>query len=158
MPIEIPLTRGLVAVIDGEDYDLVSSHRWRSIKSGKTYYAAAHIRKPDGNRTNLLMHRLILGLSDPKIQCDHIDGDGLNNIRANLRPCTEAENRRNSGKQSNNKSGLKGVCLLYDGKWQAGIGVNNKRIYLGRFATAEEAHEAYKKAAYELHGAFARMK
>ena len=65
------------------------------------------------------MHRLILGLTDPAVHTDHINGDGLDNHRANLRVCSHAENMRNSRKRVNNKSGFKGVSWnKAKGKWK----------------------------------------
>ena len=157
MTVEIELTQGRVALIDQEDLELVSRYRWRLSTPNKwRQYAQAHIRRPDGRQAEVRMHRLILGLTDPSVHVDHINGDGLDNRRANLRHCSPSENHRNRGRQVNNTSGLKGVYWQKDrGKWKAQIQVNRKNHYLGRFTTAEEAHLAYCRAADELHGAFA---
>ena len=88
---------------------------------------------------------------------DHIDGNGYNNIFANLRLCTNQQNAFNRIANTNNKSGFKGVYWTKKlQKWGAGIKLNYKRIHLGYFPTAELAHMAYCKAAAELHGDFAR--
>lgn len=88
---------------------------------------------------------------------DHIDGDGLNNTRLNLRQCSHAENIRNSAKSISNKSGCKGV--IWDknrSKWMAYIKLDYRQKYLGRYDTFEEASEARDRAAKEMHGPFAR--
>ena len=158
MTIEIKLTQGKVAIIDDADFDLVSRHKWYAVTSQRhnTYYAIAHARRDDGSRTTIQMHRLILGLTDPKIHTDHIDGDGLNNQRANLRECSNAENQWNTGAKINNTSGFKGVSWnKWRGKLVASIAVDGKQKYLGYHDTKEAAYEAYCTAAAEFHGEFA---
>jgi hypothetical protein len=104
------------------------------------------------------MHRQILGLTDPAVQADHVDLDGLNNRRYNLRPCSKAENMRNRGAQRNNKSGFKGVRWhTRDRRWVAKITVDGKQKHLGYFDTPDAAHAAYAAAAAEHHGEFARL-
>ena len=155
MAIEIPLTQGKVALIDEEDFDLVTGYRWHTRKHGGKYYAQATVRLDNGMQTTIKMHRLIFGLSDPKTHTDHINGDGLDNRRENLRAASCAQNQYNRGAQVNNKSGYKGV--YWDrrrGKWVATIKVNRKTNYLGCHATPKAAHMAYCKAAIEMHGEF----
>ena len=155
--IEIPLTQGKVALIDDDDLQLVRGYRWMAWTTPRhnTYYAYAHVRRDDGSRTSVLMHRLILCLNDHKIKADHRDGDGLNNRRANLRACTNGENMRNRGAQINNSSGFKGVSWdKKRGKWSAKIKVNRKQKHIGYFAEPEAAYKAYCRAAIELHGEF----
>lgn len=158
MTIEISLTKGKVAIIDDADWDLVSGHRWRAVKGGNCYYAYANVRRADGSRTTIKMHRLLLGLTDTTIKTDHRDRNGLNNTRANIRACSNAQNMRNTGAYANNKSGLKGVRLDNRiGKWRAEIRVDGKWKWLGHHDTKEAAHEAYCRAAAELHGEFANF-
>ena len=113
----------------------------------------------DGKMINV--HRIMFQMYNeiaylpPHVLVDHIDRNRLNNSKENLRQCNKKQNQRNRTKQLNNTSGFKGVS--YDkkrNKWQAGIGVNGKRIGLGRFDTPELAYEAYCKSARELHGEF----
>lgn len=88
---------------------------------------------------------------------DHIDCDRVNNRISNLREATHSENLRNTGRTVVNTSGFKGVSLhKMTGKWQARVGVNRTRKYLGLFDTPEEAFIAYQAAAQELHGEFYR--
>ena len=156
MPVTIPLTQGKVALIDAADLTLVSKFKWCAMRNRKTFYAMTNIRRPDGTRMLLPMHRILLN-APPDIECDHIDGDGLNNIRSNLRLATRAENQRNRGKNRNNTTGFKGVSFRKETrKFQAHIRLNGRRVYLGLFPTPEAAHAAYCAAAMKLHGAFAR--
>jgi hypothetical protein len=88
---------------------------------------------------------------------DHIDGNKGNNLIRNLRDATNAENCRNRGPQTNSTTGLKGVCFdKARNKWKASIMANGKFYNLGRFATPEEAANAYREAAIRLHGEYAR--
>lgn len=156
--IQIPLTQGLFAQIDECDFDLVSQFKWSAHnKRRKTFYAVrvTYPRGKAGGAESVKMHRLILGIDDPDVLVDHIDGNGLNNTRANLRVCDSAENQRNRGANRNNKLGLKGVFeCKRSGRWVAKIMANRKSHYLGRFDTPEEAQAAYIAAAKELHGEF----
>ena len=92
----------------------------------------------------------------PKELLDHANNIKTDNRWCNLRPATRSENNRNCKVYKNNKSGLKGVRSAKDGKFDARIAVNKKQRHLGRFNTAQEAHEAYCEAANRLHGDFAR--
>jgi len=151
---EIPLTRGYIAVVDDDDFESLSKHRW--------YFQAGYAKrgkKVEGrvNAKVVPMHREILGMlpGDERV-VDHIDGDGLNNRRSNLRICTVHENNRNRRLPRINKCGYKGVRKSSNGKWwYAQIGAFGKVIHLGQFNTPEEAHQAYCRAADELHGQFA---
>jgi hypothetical protein len=101
------------------------------------------------------LHRLIMGITDPKIIVDHINRNPLDNRKSNLRLCTIAENSRNSGIiSSRNTSGYKGVTKSSK-KWLARIEFNGKKMYLGSFNTPQAAAEAYDKKAVELFGEFA---
>jgi HNH endonuclease len=146
---EIPLTRGRVALVSNEDFDLVSKHRWHvQYQSDRTMYAQTRVKQKA-----MTMHRLIMGF--PASGIDHIDGNGLNNTRENLRLATVAQNQWNSRIAKNNKSGFKGVCLR-QGRWTAQMSHLGQKIYLGTFPTAEIASMAYQTAAKELRGEFAR--
>lgn len=145
----------MFALIDDDDYELVKWHKWRAQKGKNTFYAATNLPHINGKRTGLLMHRLILGLTDPKIQGDHKNRNGLDNRRENLRACTHGQNQQNSCIYKNNTSGFKGVTWDKSArKWRSYIKFNSKGKHLGLFETPEAAHEAYCKAAAELHGEF----
>lgn len=154
---EIPLTHGKIAFVDDEDFDLLDQFKWLAIRRGYTFYAARMIG-PKGNRSTILMHRVVMrcGLGE---EVDHRNRDGLNNTRENLRMATRSENMRNSRRRKDNVSGFKGVSFHRSTrKWQAHIMLNQKSIYLGIFTTPEEAHLAYCQAAESMHGEFARLK
>lgn len=158
--IEIQLTRGYVTTIDDCDADLLDT-KWYANGDGNQTYATRAIKR---NRkvTHSPMHRAIMQrilgreLSSKEI-VDHKDGNSLNNSRSNLRLANASENTKNSRLRKTNKSGFKGVTLHKSGKWQSVICNQGKDYYLGLFASPEEAHEAYKRAAIELHGEFANF-
>lgn len=144
----IELRDGCIATIDDADFVFVSGVKWRCMHTGTCRYAM-HGR--------LLMHRVILGLTDSR-ETDHIDGDGLNNCRSNLRICTRGQNQRNRGKLAHSKWPFKGISKRRaGGSWLAKINVAGKRIRLGMFPTAEMAARAYDEAATKFHGEFARL-
>jgi hypothetical protein len=152
---EIPLTRGLVALVDDEDYEELNRYNWIELGG----YAVRSLPNPVSGRrqTKMSMHRYIMGLKygDPT-RVDHKNTDGLDNRRENLRICSQALNARNRAINKNNTSGFKGVSWLNKRKkWVAVIRLNNKSKHLGSFSTPEEAHAAYCKAADILHGEFA---
>jgi len=95
----------------------------------------------------------------PEGDVDHANGDKADNRWSNLRPCSRAQNMANSKRQVNNKSGFKGVCYDARGqkKWRAQISVANKKVYLGSFDTAQDAHLAYIAAANKFHGEYAKV-
>jgi hypothetical protein len=153
----VPLTKGYEAVIDVADVPLVEGWNWTASTLRRAVYA---YRRPrvNGVLKSCLMHRLIAdpGKAD---QVDHINGNGLDNRRKNLRLATPSENACNSVPRSTNTSGFKGVCWHKGaGKWMAQIVLDGKNNYLGLFDTAEDAHAAYAKKSLELHGRFGRCK
>jgi hypothetical protein len=150
---EIPLTKGYVALVSEGDYERVNAFKWRALVGTHNIYAVRSVRDK-ANRYTVLMHRFITDAS-PGLQIDHIDGDGLNNTRSNLRLATHAQNGQNSRKQVNNTSGYIGVSREGKSKWRAQIRVDGSKTYLGSFETAEEAAEARDRAARKLHGEFA---
>jgi hypothetical protein len=93
----------------------------------------------------------------PEDQIDHKDGDGTNNRWANLRPCSDGQNKRNTRKPKTNKSGFKGVAFHSQRqKWRAYISINGRQIHLGLFDTPSEAYAARCRSAADVHGEFAR--
>lgn len=149
---KIPLTRGLVAIVDDEDYPRLAQHKWSSSHVRSRTYALREVR--DGQR--LYMHREI---ARPGIgrQVDHVNGDGLDNRRANLRLASGSQNRANTVRRSHNTSGFKGVSRQKgDRRWRAQITVGGHNLYLGDFAGPREAARAYDQAALKFFGEFAR--
>jgi hypothetical protein len=155
---EIELTKGQIALIDDEDFELVSKYKWCAKWSPCTgsFYAHAKTRKPDGGYYTLAMHRLVMNAQKGE-QVDHIHHLTLDNRKSELRLCSPTQNRWNQGIRTSNTSGFKGVSWNKKlSRWSAQIRCNRKLIYLGLYDTPELAHEAYCKAAAELHGEFAR--
>ena len=155
---DIPLTRGLVALVDDEDYELVDAFKWYVHRTG---YVIRNVPHPEmtGKRIHLPIHRFIMGLpfGDSR-EVDHIDGNPLNNQRANLRVCTGKENARNKRTPTKSRAGLKGVYWRESRKkWIAQITVNGVHTYLGSYNTPEEAHAAYCEAAPRYHGEYANF-
>lgn len=145
----------MFAIVDEADYDHIAHIRWSVSKEGHNFYAVHTFRADSGKHGKWKLHRLII--PDAEV-IDHINGNGLDNRRVNLRACTHAENSRNRRRQHNNRSGYTGVYFHKGNNgWIAQIKVNNQMVYLGTFATAEEASAARDLAARRYHGRFARL-
>jgi len=159
MTVEITLTRGYTALIDDDDREL-ALHKWHSREDATTVYVIRSTPRINGKQQTVLLHRLIMSrmigrqLGTQEF-VDHINRNGLDNRRENLRLATSSENSHNSRKHVDNTSGFKGVTRD-NNKWKAQICVNRKVIHLGNFNTPEEAHAAYVEAALKYHGKFAR--
>lgn len=157
----VGLTQGFTALVDDEDYERVSEFKWhahvyrRSDGSVWNVYAQRHVIV-NGQRTTQSLHRFLL--NDPEgLQVDHVNGDGLDNRRENIRLCSHAENGRNRKPQSGGSSAFNGVYWhKLACKWVAQINVAGKRYSLGLFQKEEDAAKAYDAAAINLFGAFAR--
>lgn len=155
---EIPMSNkpDVVAWVDDDDYERLSKHRWRAKGDRSTFYAYTDIYVGD-KRKMVSMHSMVINL-EGKPQVDHIDHNGLNNQKTNLRAATHAENQRNRGKEKGNTSGFKGVSWHKGaGKWQASIRIDGKLVNMGVWETKEEAARAYDRAAKSKHGAFAKL-
>lgn len=154
----IELLGGKQAFVDAVDHAYLSQWRWSFEARRKTGYA---YRKAHGRRGRIYMHRSVAERRRDLIadcDVDHVDGDGLNNRRCNLRPATRSQNNANGCRPKNNTSGYKGVYphSLVD-KWVAQIGVAGKRVYLGLYTDPRDAARAYNQAAVQHFGDFARL-
>jgi hypothetical protein len=154
----IPLTQGKVAIVDDDDFERLNQFKWHALRNGpRIWYAVRLVRPdPDGPQRAVLMHRLIIG--NHSGWTDHINGDGLDNRRSNLRVCTRSQNLANSKLRSDNTSGFKGVCRFAvkrptSKKWRAKLAGQ----LVGNFHTKEEAAQAYNRAAKETYGEFALL-
>lgn len=145
----IELTRGKVAFVDDCDYPSLMENRWTTLQARNRFYAISA-----GRKGRELMHRRITGARSGQ-EVDHINGDGLDNRRSNLRLCTRAQNSWNS---KSKLSDMKGVHRTKGSKpWVALIRVNGKRHYLGNFLTKIEGARAYNDAAKKYYGDFAYL-
>jgi hypothetical protein len=158
----VPLTKGYSAIIDAEDAPLVCGRNWRALErfrpdgSLRTVYAQASAPRDGGPRKFVALHRVILAL-DGDMQGDHVDGDGLNNRRSNLRPATWAENMRNQRLSRKNTSGVKGVWWHKQRqKWAAQIAVDGHKRSLGLFVSLQEAAQRVADERAAAHGEFGR--
>lgn len=149
----LPLSKGLVATIDDEDYEYLSKWKWSTWMSGRKPYAGRY-----EGRKLILMHRVINATPDGLLT-DHIDGDSLNNRRSNLRDATAVQNVMNKAGKPGGSSRFKAVWFdrhqSGSKQWRTAIRLNGRLHYLGRFATEEEAAVAYAAAAHEHFGEFA---
>jgi hypothetical protein len=155
----IPLTQGKFAIVDPIDYERLAKYKWHLSKSPTGSYAARWQRIwPGGPRKKIWMHRQVIDVPE-HLLCDHVNGNGLDNRNANLRPATVSQNLCNRPKRkSKTRSKYKG--LEYDRiqrKWKARIQYNGRKIYLGSFASEVDAAKAYDKKAKVLFGEFARF-
>lgn len=156
---KIPLTKKQFALVDDHDFDYLNQWKWYAHKgtNARTFYA---IRKASSYRQNGItfrMHRVIMNNPKGK-EIDHINGNGLDNRRANLRLATTSENQMNRRKQSNNTSGFMGVCWnKLAKKWQANITFRGRHFHVGLYLNKADAAKARDNAAKKIHGKFARL-
>jgi hypothetical protein len=149
------------AQVDDADYEWLNQWDWCVwVKPDGTPYAIRTDRSGERQKT-IQMHRFILGLTDPNIDCDHIDHIGTNNQRWNLRVATERQNCFNSRSRKNSSSKFKGVHWHswkdFKPSWTASIKIENKQKHLGSFQSEEEAARAYDDVAKKHFGEFAKL-
>lgn len=144
---------GKFVIVDDDDYEWLNQWKWYYHKDG---YASRGERK-DGKYRKILMHREVIH-TPSDMHTDHVNGDGLDNRKSNLRICTRLENMHNRRPQRDSSSKYKGVYYSKRSEcWGAYITVNGKRINLGYFNTEEDAARVVDRAAIEYHGDFARL-
>jgi hypothetical protein len=154
--VRIALADGRVALVDEADASIVRGLRWSvMLRPPGLAYARSSIPGIGRHGRHILMHRLILD-APAGAMVDHINGDGLDNRRANIRVCSARENRQNSRRKLSNVCGFKGVSPSKS-KWMARINTEAGQTYLGVFDRPEDAALAYDQAALRIYGQYARL-
>lgn len=157
VPLRGKKAAGRVVIVDDGDYDLVMQHKWyvketKRPRRSDGPYAMTGIYRADGRHTTITMHKLLTGWP----RTDHIDHNGLNNQRSNLRPATTSQNGANRRAVLGHSSQYKGVRWYEPRrKWLAFIGNNGKTRHLGYFADEQDAARAYDAAARDIYGEYA---
>ena len=155
--VRVPLTQDKVAIVDTEDLTFVSGRAWVAVRYGGRWYAKTNVCCNSGTWTAVYLHRVLMRDLGGR-QVDHINGDGLDNRRCNLRSVSSAENKYNAGKRKDNSSGYKGVSCRAGGKrWRAQIQHCGRTHWLGVYDNKIDAARAYNAAALQMFGAFARL-
>lgn len=152
---EVPLTRGMVALVDDADYERVIRHRWHAVSSYGSFYAARQPRKAEGVdcRKRIWLHRLILDAPEG-VLVDHANRATLDCRRENLRLATPSQNSANAVRPIC-AAGYRGVRYDKARGYFARIWWQNQVRNSKYVATAEEAARVYDDLALDLHGAFA---
>lgn len=147
---------GLDVLVDDEDWPLIEGYNWWGVQQRNTWYAKAWHKYgvKHYQRTKITMHRVILDVENPRIWVDHIDGNGLNNQRSNLRVATYSENAVNRRITGFGTSQYMGVAWhKASGKWR--VKIDGK--WIGTYADEVEAAKVYDYEAIQRHGRFARV-
>lgn len=145
---QIPLTQGLFALVDDDDYEWLNQWKWCAAKDRNVFYARRNSKRVNGKQTPIHMHIEIIGRKEGLVT-DHINGDGLDNRRENLRHVTNRQNQQNRHNERSSK--YPGVYWYKrDGKWATRIWVGSRRLWLGCFAIEADAYQAYYKAVNSL--------
>ena len=142
---------GKYAIVDNEDFDRLNQYSWHLYKG---VYARTNVYE-DGKPVGIKMHRLVMKAKKGEY-LDHINGNGLDNRKSNLRFCTVSQNQCNRGPTRANSSGYKGV-KFFGKSWVATIKHKGKMIHLGYYKDKTEAAKAYNKVAKKYHGKFAKL-
>lgn len=143
---EIQLTQGQVALVDDDMYEYLSQFKWQIRKHGKTFYARRSLSQINGKRHMIQMHHEIIGYPPKGFEVDHQNGNGLWNLRNNLRFVTHRQNCQN---QKNQKTSSRFPGVHWDKdkqKWMAKIQINGICKNLGRFVDEHKAFFVYKQA------------
>lgn len=153
----IKLTKNRFAVVDDADYDRVRKHVWYARKNQTgNWYAATTIRI-NGKRKQIHMHKFLLNIMGRYPLVDHVDRDGLNNRRCNLRISTHQQNTRHSVKRRGHYTSIhKGVCWSSsDRRWLCQVGLGNRKMYRKMFKNEIDAAKEYNRIAREVFGSYA---
>ena len=153
---EILLANGKgVALVDDADYERLNQYKWYVKKCDSTMYARRNSKSPSGENKQTYMHHDVIGY-DGNGERDHINHNGLDNRRSNLRVCTRSQNAQNRKLYGRNTSGYKGVSWDRPMKrWRASIKLNGNTRHIGYYFCIVKAAKAYDEKARELFGEFA---
>lgn len=157
----IPLSRGCFSKVDDSDFEFLKQYKWTASRSGKygcrAVRAFSVLKGKKASTIPILMHRVIM-MCPNGFEVDHVDGDGLNNQKNNLRICSHSQNMRNRRQKSQMSSKYKGVSWVKKhGKWLGRLQVGGKIVFNSYFDSQEAAAIAYNESAALHHGDFARL-
>ena len=153
---KVQLNNGQFAIIDKEDFDLVSKYKWYTRKNTRVDGSVSYSAVSNIDGCIVGMHNIIMDIQDPSFPIDHISCNSLDNRRCNLRIATVSQNQCNKGKRGNAKHKYKGIMVNGE-NYSAGISYMGKKYHLGTYQSEVEAAKAYDAKAKELHGEFARL-
>lgn len=153
---EIQLTQGKVALVDDDDFDHLNQFTWNAQKIHNNWYACRSVWTP--KRKGISMHRQLMNIWDGKVLVDHVNKNGLDNRKSNLRLCTASQNCSNKRSYTGSSSRFLGVTYVKKRKkWRAAIHKGEVKKFLGEYMIEEDAALAYNNAAKIFHGEFANL-
>lgn len=157
---EIPLTRGFVAVVDEDDYERFARYKWMALviprPDREDLVYAVREAGPRTARTSILMHRSVLGAAADTV-VDHVNGNGLDNRRVNLRLASKSLNAANANKPRRRRASTSKFKGVYFDSSRRRWSVRVQRRFVGRYLSEEEAARAYDRVARDVFGDFARL-
>lgn len=153
MPREIVLTKGMVAIVDEEDYERAVAFKWSANNCNGRWYARRLVKSGKKRRV-VYLHRFLVN-APAGLMVDHKNGNGLDCCRKNMRLATNGQNQSNARMPRNNTTGFLGVGRVLR-RWKAQISINGNKTYLGTYTTAEAAASAYDAKVREIRGEFGR--
>jgi hypothetical protein len=157
----LPLTKDKFALVDDDDYYWLSQWNWFAVEIKNTWYARRSKKKGvlrSNEKYEIYLHRIVMRCSNIDFVIDHLDKNGLNNQKENLRICTKSENNKHTSSHKNSSSQYLGVS--YDknrNKWSANLMNNGKKILFKRYNTEIEAAKAYDITAKTQFGVYANL-